>query len=70
MTNYTWTIRSSNYLEDGDTMLLSLPFPIAFTKDSKCKTETYLLNNPMICTFSRDYGSVNITIKAGYSRLR
>ena len=68
--DYTWSIRSSNYLEDGDSMVLSFPPPISFTGASKCVSNSFYLKTPMICKVSASLSEVNITLSVGSGRRR
>jgi hypothetical protein len=36
VTDYNFTIIATNYLQEGDILIIDLPTPISFSEDSRC----------------------------------
>ena len=54
MNNYTFQLKSNNYIEDGDILKFSIPSPVRFTDDSECHGVSYWMSGNLTCTKSGD----------------
>lgn len=54
MNNYTFQIKSNNYIEDGDILKFSIPSPVRFTDGSECWGVSYWMSGNLTCTKSGD----------------
>lgn len=64
MNNYTFQLKSNNYIEDGDILKFSIPSPVRFTDSSECWGVSYWMSGNLTCTKSGDRQTVYVTAKA------
>lgn len=68
MNNYTFQLKSNNYIEDGDILKFSIPSPVRFTDSSECWGVSYWMSGNLTCTKSGDRQTVYVTAKANSRR--
>ena len=52
-----------NYLQDGDTLIVDLPYPVFAGEDTRCYSNSRNLLDFLPCTVSVDLSKVTITLK-------
>lgn len=62
ITEYTFHVKTTNYIIEGDSLLYTLPFPAYFSEDSKCFGVSTNLVTIQPCTISTDLATATVQI--------
>jgi len=62
VTEYTFAIKTTNYIIEGDILSFTLPAPTYFSEDSKCFGVSPNLRSQQPCTISTDLATITVTI--------
>ena len=63
ITDYNFTVSTMNYLQDGDTLIVDLPYPAFYSEDSKCYANSRNLLDFLPCKVSIDLSKMTLTLK-------
>ena len=59
---WSFSVRTTNYLQDGDRIAVKLPYPAFLSETSACFGESSNLRSEQPCTVSTDLTHVTITL--------
>jgi len=62
ITNYEFAVQTTNYLIEGDQLLMKLPEPVYFSEDSECIGRSINLRNVLPCAVSVDLSRIEINM--------
>jgi hypothetical protein len=62
VTDYNFTVRATNFLVEGDQIIIELPSPVSFSEDSKCLGMTRNMRINQTYTVSVKLDAIQITL--------
>jgi hypothetical protein len=62
VTDYNFTVIATNFLQEGDQLIIELPTPISFSEDSKCLGMTRNMRINQTYTVSVKLDAIQITL--------
>lgn len=72
VTWYEFTVQTTNYLVEGDQVVIEMPYPIFFSENSECFGRSTNLRNVQDCEVSVDLSKIviNLLLPVAYRRLQ